>query len=386
MARCNSPDILLSPYPDEMLSSVMARMCRANGVKDFRWLWTKFSEEGACSASFIDTKFNLPSICIRAAPFLGGVEQLLENCTWVAAEARLGEHGARLLRDIVAGFHLVTLSELTFAGRTLLKLCPRCIEEDVKKRGTAYWHRTHQLPLVVTCLKHGNALCPIVLRRSKLHSAFPLPLDLCLTCDNDAVLIFEVPGWGLEATFDEIFADRNCSFDPSVVYFAIWEELGMRNMLTAGGMLRKAELIQALSVQLRYCRSQPGVELEKLANHILQSLINPQRGLVLGRVVLIHWLFGNWQSFKERCRWLSCLGLPVAASQSKHCQDYDMETMRQRHRAICMEHIHMCPSISRLEFTKTEYRSFRWLLHNDRAWLDTQLPIPKNNGVQLELV
>ena len=385
MTRCDSPVILLSPYPDEMLASVMARMCRANGLEDFRRLWTIFTGERTGCASFIDAKVSFPSICARAGAFFGSLENLLENCTWVVTQARLGEIDACFLEDMLAGCYQPTLSELTFVNRTQLKFCPRCVEEDVKKCGTAYWHRVHQLPLVTACSEHGDKLHSIVLKRSGLHSNFPLPLDLCSTCDNDVVPNGEVSEWGLEATIGEILADRTFSFDPSVVYSALWDELGARKLLAPGRTLRKAELIQALCVQLRYCSSQPGMELEKLSNQILLSLINPQRGPVLGRGVLIHWLFGSWQAFKERCRWISCLGLPFGVLASRICEARDLETTRQRHRGICMECIQKHPAISRLEFTKTEYRSFHWLLHRDRNWLDIQLPIPKRCGVQLEL-
>lgn len=386
MVRFDSPVILLSPYPDEILASVMARMCRANGLRDFRLLWTILTGEGTCCASLIDTKISFPSICARADYFLGSPEHLLENCTWVSTQTRLGELDANFLREVVAGCYLPTLSELTFASRTQLKFCSRCIAEDVKKCGTGYWHRVHQLPLVFACPEHGDSLHSIHLKRSGLHSSFPLPLDICLPCDEDTVPRCEVSERDVGAMIGEILVDQTFSVDPSVVYFALWDELGSRKMLTPSRTLRKTELIRALCAQLRYCRSQPGVELENLSNQILQSLINPQRGPILGRVVLIHWLFGSWQAFKERCRWIDCLGLPVGDSRARHCEAHDIETMRHLHRAICMERIQEHPAISRLEFTKTEYRSFHWLLHRDRAWLDAQLPIPKKSGVQLELV
>ena len=39
---------------------------------------------------------------------------------------------------MLAGCYQPTLSELTFVNRTQLKFCPRCVEEDVKKCGTAF--------------------------------------------------------------------------------------------------------------------------------------------------------------------------------------------------------------------------------------------------------
>jgi transposase len=39
-----------------------------------------------------------------------------------------------------------------------LKLCPRCMAEDVDAHGVAYWHRTHQLPGIWVCPAHCEAL------------------------------------------------------------------------------------------------------------------------------------------------------------------------------------------------------------------------------------
>lgn len=35
-----------------------------------------------------------------------------------------------------------------------LRFCKECREEDVRKVGEAYWHRTHQLPGIMTCYRH----------------------------------------------------------------------------------------------------------------------------------------------------------------------------------------------------------------------------------------
>lgn len=38
------------------------------------------------------------------------------------------------------------------------RACEKCIEEDRLEFGTAYWHRTHQLPGVIVCPRHGIPL------------------------------------------------------------------------------------------------------------------------------------------------------------------------------------------------------------------------------------
>ncbi|WP_310886356.1 TniQ family protein [Pseudomonas ficuserectae] len=43
------------------------------------------------------------------------------------------------------------------------KLCPTCVQQDLLELGYAYWHRSHHLPGVSVCWRHGDSLmhaCP----------------------------------------------------------------------------------------------------------------------------------------------------------------------------------------------------------------------------------
>ncbi len=43
-------------------------------------------------------------------------------------------------------------------GVSRIRFCPACLNEDVDRVGAAYWHRVHQLPGVLVCPHHGDAL------------------------------------------------------------------------------------------------------------------------------------------------------------------------------------------------------------------------------------
>lgn len=110
------------------------------------------------------------------------------------------------------------------------------------------------------------------------------------------------------------------------------------------------------------------------------------------RVILIHWLFGEWAAFKERCEWSSILGDPSAAARLRNIGGVARGSVNSiesaiilEHRQVCLDYMRKCLTPSRLEFLKTNYRSFRWLLHRDRNWLDAQLPVPPKQVVQLGL-
>lgn len=54
-------------------------------------------------------------------------------------------------------------TKVSFARNTILKtwfarFCPVCIQEDLRRFGQPYWHRSHQLPGVTVCARHGCLL------------------------------------------------------------------------------------------------------------------------------------------------------------------------------------------------------------------------------------
>ena len=96
-------------------------------------------------------------------------------------------------------------------------------------------------------------------------------------------------------------------------------------------------------------------------------------------------LFGNWRIVAERCTWLEVVGAAVLSGNDDACQQ-SVRNPKNDYRAICLEYIAGNPASSRLDFTRQEYRSFRWLLRNDPEWLDHYLPIPGRVGGQLKLI
>ncbi|MCC0179846.1 TniQ family protein [Waterburya agarophytonicola K14] len=53
----------------------------------------------------------------------------------------------------------------------VLKFCPQCRAEDEQKYGEAYWHRQHQIPGMLVCLKHKLPLLnsTILLENKQIH-------------------------------------------------------------------------------------------------------------------------------------------------------------------------------------------------------------------------
>lgn len=50
----------------------------------------------------------------------------------------------------------INASRIEWASRA--RFCSRCVDEDIRRVGAAYWHRAHQLPGVLICPHHGTLL------------------------------------------------------------------------------------------------------------------------------------------------------------------------------------------------------------------------------------
>ncbi|WP_336511217.1 TniQ family protein, partial [Vibrio anguillarum] len=55
-----------------------------------------------------------------------------------------------------------------------LKMCPVCVQEDIRQFGVAYWHRVHQIPAIESCCEHQQQLVDVRLpKRLKLAVGYP---------------------------------------------------------------------------------------------------------------------------------------------------------------------------------------------------------------------
>lgn len=370
--------------PDETLCSLLARLCRLNGIADFRDFAARYFGNPPY-ASFIDAHIDFPELCRRTDHAYGDPRAILEQLTWLGAQIRLGEVDASILVKIDDGTLMPSLSELTFHDSAVLSYCPTCRLRDISEFGISYWHRIHQLPVVCFCPQHGDPIVGVGIKRVRLHQAFPLPGDFELHQHGVQQTGMEVAAFwrGVASIVSEVFAAQ-ILFEAETIDAALWDELRARKLVTSGGVLRKAEAIDLLLAHLfEIGNAEPASEMVIFSKRIVRSLTDQNRGLVLGRTILLNWLFGNWKAFEEKCNWIRVLG---SCSKSSACNtnvSITRSELRMHHRKMCLDYMHDHPGCSRFEFTRAEYRSFRWLLHNDRAWLDKQLLVSPRGKRQL---
>lgn len=376
--------ILPAPFPDETFCSVLVRTGRMNGFADFRDMASTYYSSGLVP-SFIDSEINLATFCRQSDFAYRGAQELLQQLTWIGAQVRLGEMPWQRMDMLARGEVLLNLGSSTFPDSTVLGYCPSCRDHDLREYGMSYWHRLHQLPIVFFCPHHGDKVVKIRIKRFALHKAFPVPSN----CEPD--LSNSEPTFGLIENFWRGVAAMTAEAlqggelpDAELTASVLADELCRKSFVRPLSGVRLTDLTKQLAAQaFENPFDSHSPETMTFLKRIARSFSEPVDGAILGRVVLLYWLFGGWKAVKERCCWFSVFGSESDLSTTKAVKTRSKLVLQ--YRRLCSAYIREHPQCSRLDFLKEEYRSFRWLLHNDKTWLDRQLPIPYRGGKQLVL-
>lgn len=152
--------------PDELLYSLLGWVVTVNALKfpkEYVERLFGFRNVVPC----VDLPTHLESLHHRLGSFApaGSAEQLIDIGTiypYHRPFLTLEHHQA--IQDILAhgpGIGLKTLMGRVanrFGASPPLRYCPACIENDISLYQRPYWHRSHQLPGVTCCTKHGLEL------------------------------------------------------------------------------------------------------------------------------------------------------------------------------------------------------------------------------------
>lgn len=146
------------PYDDELLSSIWARMCRRTGLPIT-----------TLTAAILGRKwtpgfFQAGHMCETAAMLRLTAQQLLQLHTvfpYATAFTEPRVHAAALANVLSTGLTARGTGAVTQSvsdnvdGR---RWCKQCARDELSRIGESYWHRSHNLPGVVVCLKHRAIL------------------------------------------------------------------------------------------------------------------------------------------------------------------------------------------------------------------------------------
>ncbi len=167
--------LLQRPHEDELLSSVWVRTVRRTGLP------VRSVARALTGRKWAPGFFQVAHVT-ELAPTLqvDPMTLLWEHTVFPYATAYFEQHifdaalGAALAKGSAAfGMGAVTQSVSDLVR--FRRFCTACAREDAGRWGESYWRRSHNLPGVLVCLRHG-----FVLHESEIHTTGPNVWDLRL--------------------------------------------------------------------------------------------------------------------------------------------------------------------------------------------------------------
>ena len=149
-----------TPYPDELLYSVVARYHIRSGNKSFRQTHEELFETVELQPDKIVLPNNL-NFLISQLPQGSQltVESLIKrNSLYPFFRSFLTPIEIYSFKYLLRSKSSTSISQAAKISEKernrVLKFCPKCSVEDTRKYGEAYWHRQHQILGMLMCLKH----------------------------------------------------------------------------------------------------------------------------------------------------------------------------------------------------------------------------------------
>ncbi|MFZ4288158.1 TniQ family protein [Variovorax sp. HJSM1_2] len=161
---------LLQPYPDEILGSWLARLKLHNGKS----VWQKLTTDAGFPSKIATSFFDVPTYSTHIQNLFNTLgtnyERVLHEMTtlpyWLVFDRGSSNEGFLKGTESTPNisyfigtriFKALQLSGISTRGAKP-KYCTHCLQEDYKRYGEPYWHRSHQLPNVFFCSRHSCLL------------------------------------------------------------------------------------------------------------------------------------------------------------------------------------------------------------------------------------
>ncbi len=175
--------LLPVPLPDELVSSMIARGARANGLSSKGQTQDAFGDSRSYhSFLFADSLKRIAMLSGQSAEKLLTKHTVFRYATAFMPRETQEELAAQAIENTARG-RMNFISARVSKATPYRRVCRQCIADDLKALGTSYWRVTHQLPLASICLHHGISLyeTDIPLRGNANCSELLLPHEVELT-------------------------------------------------------------------------------------------------------------------------------------------------------------------------------------------------------------
>jgi len=292
---------------DETLYSLAVRIRRTNAARNDR---------DACRELFgpfanmrvSEFPVNVDVFVEASQARFGDARSVIAHTTLVPFFDRIGGHpwhsGRAEPSVATAGYGLSMLSN---GNLRTWRACAQCLREDKKRNPYSYWRRAHQLPTAFFCLEHRMLLNACWVPPKQLHIQFYLPDEMALVDTFECVdpeTNMEMLALLSEFSVDALGDDAEVIPGPTA-NAAIARALGNLNMITASGKVCRKSFAPEFARRFGFLRHHPDFSKGVCAASIeilCRSLDKPNVWRQsIQNVLLLSWLFGTWNAFKEQC-------------------------------------------------------------------------------------
>lgn len=390
-------DILFFPMsmPDEMLHSRITRYHFLSGNRTAGETFRDLFGSDPFNVGMLPKQIEVLAARLPGDTASNLDELICTNTTFPAYRPFLGisqgvESAAPGLN--FSGVARIPRREGTVHGKA--KLCPTCVQQDLLDLGYAYWHRSHHLPGVSVCWRHGAPLmhaCPKCshpfFRKLRLLPSLTEP---CV-CGWSALAPATVSkGTQLEKNFAEFaheILQRNIPLMSSDALCSSYLRQCRKRGFIHGKFAGTAKLFdsirdkygdEALSQMDRAYKSGKNQQWIRFISYKGQMDMPLARHLIIA----LH-LFGGADEFEGALKKEQILqSIAGARLRSKQEKPKIGREAQLRHK---VETILAVRTDASLEYLwKNAYQATRWLYENDHAWLMAKLSAPKHESAEAE--
>ncbi|MEZ9440898.1 TnsD family Tn7-like transposition protein [Vibrio atlanticus] len=277
------PDAL----PDELLFSRLIRYCCLFAVPIPELLHRVYGDHRASINPILTAGLSSLSSLFRESK-----DDLLRDQTlaplfmhyYPQYKAKLSE--AISSTDNYTAIRLSQLSCVREHAQLTFKMCPVCVQEDIRQFGVAYWHRVHQIPAIESCCDHQQQLVHVCLpKRLKLAVGYPSSFETeSQESSDESFHLAQFSRQVLREQSNNISTFRSASYS---------DKLSNLGYVTKSGRIRRIKLLSdfyAFTSQLHYLSSNVLPSSESDFKYITNLLYNQYSQHIFKYLIFEYWL------------------------------------------------------------------------------------------------
>lgn len=277
------PDAL----PDELLFSRMIRYCSVGAVPIPEFLKSVYGDHRASINPILTAGLSsLSSLYCESKNDLLMEQTLAPLFMYYYSQYKVKLSEAISSTDNYTAIRLSQLSCVREHAQLTLKMCPVCVQEDIRQFGVAYWHRVHQIPAIESCCEHQQQLVHARLpKRLKLAVGYPSSFETEYQESSDES--FHLAQFSRQVLLEQ---SKNISKFRSDSYSDKLSNLGY---VTKSGRIRRVKLLSefyAFTSQLHYLSSNVLPSSESDFKYITNLLYNQYSQHIFKYLIFEYWL------------------------------------------------------------------------------------------------